>query len=190
MRCEHVQDVLQDHLERLLLPIDRAAVDDHLAGCATCRREAASLRALVRALSELPDADVPPGFGASVMSNLPEMLPAQEGRGHLLRWGAITAALVFAFLASLSLLIETGGRDVARETLAPMFASLELALILLGDAASAGAALVDASATAIASASLGAKLAFALLFVAVDASFLLALARARPIAARLEGRAR
>jgi predicted anti-sigma-YlaC factor YlaD len=183
MRCDHVRDVLQDHLERLLLPIDRAAVGQHLASCPSCAREAEALAAVASLLTDLPDPEVPSAFTESVMSALPEMLPARQGTGHLLRWGVLAAAVVFAFLASLSLLIRGGGPDVARGTLEPLAASLELAAVLVASAASAAAALLDAASSAIASAGLGAKLAFALLFVSTHAAFVALLVRTRPLVA-------
>src|SRR5262245_39114604 len=117
MKCPTVKRLLHQHLDRLLLPIDRAAVEEHLHACDGCRAEGYRLRLVARALDRLPEPEVDDAFVRDVMSNLPEMLPAQHGTGHVLRWGAIAATLLFAFLASLALLVKHGGPGVADETL-------------------------------------------------------------------------
>ena len=45
------------------------------------------------------------------------MLPAQQGAGHVVRWGLVAATALFAFLASLTLLVRESGPEVARQTL-------------------------------------------------------------------------
>ena len=189
MRCDHVRAVLQQHLDKLLLPIDRAAVHDHLAGCPSCAAEAAALRQVIDGLARLPDPEVPAGFADAVMSGLPEMLPAEHGAGHVARWGAAAAAIVFAFLAGLALLLKGGGPDVAHEALDPLAASLRLGGLMLAHSASLVAALLDAASSALAATGAGPKLGFALVFVAVNAALMASVARSRPAALGVQSQA-
>jgi hypothetical protein len=124
------------------------------------------------------------------MGRLPEMLPAAEGPGHLLRWGAVAATLVFGFLAGLALLLESAGPEVAHQVLDPLAASLSLAGLMLGSGARLAASLLDTLSSALVTTDLTVKLAFCALFVGIYALLLAALARLRPTsgAARLPGR--
>ena len=181
MKCDHARQALAERVDGLLMPIDRAALAEHVRGCAACARAEAEVALLVAGLDRLPDPAVPSGFTQSVMQQLPEMLPAEHGTKHLLRWGVAAAVLVFAFLAGLGLLLDSGGPDVAHQLLGPVAASFQLAGLLLAHAATATAALIDATSTAIVTTHLGAKLAFALAFVAVNAALVGLLSRYRPL---------
>jgi anti-sigma factor RsiW len=192
MKCTTAKRLLQDHLDHALLPIDRAAVESHLHECDACRAEGFRLRLITRGLDRLPEPDVPQDFVARVMADLPEMLPAQHGTGHVLRWGLVAAAVLFTFLASLTLLVRESGPEVARQTLEPLGASLHLAGLLLAHAAGAAATLLDAASHAFALAGWPAKLLFVLAFVMAHAALLAALKRYQPllrVAPRRVGRA-
>lgn len=182
MKCDHVLVVLQQHIDKLLLPIDRAEVHDHLAGCPSCAAEAADLRQVIDGLARLPDAEVDASFTDAVMAGLPEMLPAEQGAGHVARWGVAAAVAVFAFVAGLALLLRGGGPDVAHEALDPLAASLKLGGLMLAHSASLVAALLGAASSALASTGALPKLAFALVFVAVNAALMASVARSRPTA--------
>ena len=78
------------------------------------------------------------------------------------------------------LVAREGGPGVARETLEPLAASLHLGGLLLSQAASATASVLDATSRAMALADWPAKLAFVTLFSAVNGALLLALQRYRP----------
>lgn len=167
MKCEQAVQQVQERLEAPLLPLDDAALSAHLRNCECCRRDEARFRALVHGLRALPqDARVPENFTSSVMSALPEMLPAQSGAGHLARWGLAAAAALAAFVLGLALLPAAGGPDVAHDTLAPLSASLRLDGALAGEAVAALARVLDATAAELAAASLASKVAFAALFAA------------------------
>ena len=179
MKCDDARTILEGDFEGLLLPLDRAAVAEHQRSCPACARVAAEARALSAALAKLPDPPLPSSFAHSVMGQLPEMLPAEHGAGHLLRWGAVAATLVFAFLASLSLLLEGAGPDVAHQVLDPLAASLTLAGLILGQGATLVAALLGALSSELVATDLVAKLAFCAVFVVANAALLRAVAHVR-----------
>ena len=190
MNCSSVRQALDAYLERGLLPIDRASVAEHLRGCADCAHEESGLRALISALDALPDPPLPSAFTQSVMQQLPEMLPAEEGAGHVLRWGLAAAAALFAFLAGLALLLDGGGPDVAHEVLDPMAASLRLAGMMLGHGATAAAAFLDAASSTLVMTELGTKLAFAAVFVMTNAALVAIVSRYRIAAGSAPARRR
>jgi anti-sigma factor RsiW len=60
LHCGEVLADLSDHLDGRL-SFDRAErIDEHLAGCAGCRRFSGEVTAAVRALRQLPDAPLSP----------------------------------------------------------------------------------------------------------------------------------
>ena len=61
-RHRRFRDQLSAYLDGELVASRREELERHLASCAPCRRELADLRAAVRALSELPEADLPRSF--------------------------------------------------------------------------------------------------------------------------------
>lgn len=179
MKCEHCQTLLDEYVEDLLMPLDHASVEAHLHECAPCTRDVSRLGALVHALRELPDEDVPDTLIANVMSNLPEMLPAKQGTGHLLRWGLVAAAATLAFIAALAMLPQSGGPGVASDTFAPLAASLQLGGSVLAHAFSAFASVLDAAASELTAAGLSVKMLFALLLIGSNVALAAAVHRYR-----------
>jgi hypothetical protein len=55
MQCEHVKERWPDYAAGSMGPAERAAVDRHLAGCATCRTEAEELDRVWELLGALPE---------------------------------------------------------------------------------------------------------------------------------------
>ncbi|MBA3375228.1 MAG: zf-HC2 domain-containing protein, partial [Actinobacteria bacterium] len=51
---DHVRDDLSAYLDGALASAERAVVDAHLAGCATCRGAAAELRLTARLIAAVP----------------------------------------------------------------------------------------------------------------------------------------
>jgi anti-sigma factor RsiW len=179
MKCEHCRTLLDEYVEDLLMPLDNASTEAHLAECETCAREARRLGVLVHALRDLPDEDVPDSLIEAVMANLPERLPAQEGSGHLLRWGLMAAAAMLAFVAALAMLPQAGGPGVASDTFAPLAASFQLGGSVLAHSFSALASVLDATASELTAAGLSAKMLFALLLIGSNAALAAALHRYR-----------
>jgi predicted anti-sigma-YlaC factor YlaD len=54
MRCEDISDKLPDYLARDIDAAQRAAIEQHLEGCAVCRSEAAGLESTWQMLGEIP----------------------------------------------------------------------------------------------------------------------------------------
>ncbi len=50
--CAHILEALSDYLEESLTETERRRVDEHLAGCASCRRERQQLSTLLGCLHE------------------------------------------------------------------------------------------------------------------------------------------
>ena len=55
MNCEQAREQFPDHLTGEIAPASRAEIDGHLAGCAACREELASLKAMGTNLATLPE---------------------------------------------------------------------------------------------------------------------------------------
>ena len=179
MKCEHCAKLLDEYVEGLLTPLDRASLEAHLGDCDRCAATARRLSVLVHALRDLPDEDVPEDLVETIMARLPERLPAQEGAGHLLRWGVAAAIALLAFVGGLALLPQAGGPEVARDTLAPLSASFQLGGSVLAHSFSALASVLDAAASELMAASFAAKLLFALTFLGTNAALAFAVSRYR-----------
>jgi len=179
--CERARGLMQEHLEGLLLPLDRASMEAHLERCADCRTELGAWRSLADALDAVPPAEVPDGFADRVMADLPEMLPAQEGAGHVLRWGALVAALLSGCFAALALLVNESGHAV-RDAVRPLGATLELGLTLTWHGYWLVEGMTIETAEALARADMSTKMALVVAFAAVNAALLAVLARLSPAA--------
>jgi len=183
--CEQVRERMQEILEHGSAPRRRDASDldahlEHARSCVPCRAEMARWSALLASLEELPEADVPADFADSVMADLPEMLPAAEGAGHVLRWGVLVAALLSGFVASMALIVNEGGPETARQTLQPLGASLQLGGILLAQAAAALALAIAAMSETASSMSAGSRALAVAVFAALNAGLLALLTTLRP----------
>ena len=64
MKCEQVQEQFPDYLTGTIAPASRADIDAHLAGCAACREELASLTAMWTKLGTLPEEQPGPALAA------------------------------------------------------------------------------------------------------------------------------
>ena len=73
---------MHDVVDGLVPEAERAAVDDHLRSCATCRDELARLRELVGALGALPtDAVAPAGLWTGIEARIEGTTPAEGASG-------------------------------------------------------------------------------------------------------------
>jgi Putative zinc-finger len=94
--CGRWQRRLDDFVDELLPERERAELQSHLDGCASCRAEIEEIRALLAAARDLPRALPPP------WDSWPEIesrLPPRERRPLLAGWipQAVAAALLIAF---------------------------------------------------------------------------------------------
>lgn len=106
IRCSEMGPLLAAYAFNALEPDDRARVEDHLDGCATCRSEYARLVELPALLDLAGSADAPiqqppPLLEASVLAALPRhrLPPRDRRRGPGIRPRARTAIAVGAILA-------------------------------------------------------------------------------------------
>lgn len=178
--CERARQGLQDRVDGLGTPHERSALDIHLAHCAACRTELASLLALTASLEALPEADVPADFAGRVMADLPEMLPAAAGPGHVLRWGIGVAALLSGFVATVAMLLHAGGPEAAQQTLQPLGASFQLSGILLAQVAAGLAVGLNAMSQTLHASGFDSPIVVIVLFAAANAALLGLLAKLRP----------
>lgn len=62
MMCDDVHGLLGNYLDDELTDVMRARLDDHLARCAACRRELASLRHTLESLHAASSSEPPSGW--------------------------------------------------------------------------------------------------------------------------------
>lgn len=74
MNCRSCRDQIQESLDGLVTPAERARLDAHLADCAACRREWDAQRTLARASGRwaraLPQDDPGDAFNAAVLARI------------------------------------------------------------------------------------------------------------------------
>jgi len=84
MRCQHVQDRLQEYLDGQLPPSEARAVGAHLAECVACREDLALLRQVDDALATMPLLEEPANFTAQVMAQVRTTGPSALGHRPVL----------------------------------------------------------------------------------------------------------
>jgi anti-sigma factor RsiW len=111
-----IVDCLEEYLAGALEPVDRRAVEAHLAACPECHEEVASLRDVSQLLDCLcPEefGEPAPGFYAGVMRQVDERRAVPVFAGWFALDLALGRRLVFASLMTLAVL---GSYLVSRET--------------------------------------------------------------------------
>lgn len=103
--CRAVRARLDDLVDERLAAADRREVEEHLAACPECRREAAALRRLLTAAGELPRGIEPPrDLWPGIAERLDERAaPVRTSRPDLWRapwWQQVAAAVVFTLLGA------------------------------------------------------------------------------------------
>lgn len=96
--CDQALELISESLDGPLSPEDRAALDEHLAGCADCRALLADFQEMERAMPTL-NAPVPPDFTQSVMDRVRaekvvDLSAVRAARRPWKQWAA--SAAVFA----------------------------------------------------------------------------------------------
>jgi anti-sigma factor RsiW len=94
---------LSAYVDDEVMPAERRAVEEHLRGCATCRRDIAELRHVKMLLGALPDVEPPPG----VLADLRRVPAGSGGAGAVREWlrGAFRRPAVAAAAAAAALLL-------------------------------------------------------------------------------------
>jgi anti-sigma factor RsiW len=85
MRCQHVQDKLQEYLDGQLPPSEARTVEAHLAECAACQGDLALLRQVDDALATLPLLEESANFTARVMARVRATGPSALGQRPVLK---------------------------------------------------------------------------------------------------------
>lgn len=115
MTCAQCRKLLNETGIRDLDPHLRSALEEHLADCAECRREAAEISALTRAAAELPrqiapQRDLWPGISTRLDTNTTEKPEFRTWRfPRLTQPLAMAASLLVIVVGTLSLLNLPGG---------------------------------------------------------------------------------
>lgn len=120
MRPDEVHTLTGAYALDALSDDERAAFEEHLAGCASCAREVRELTATAARLALSEARPVPPSLKAEVMrrvASLPQLPPdATEGPGPVretaarpLRWRPDRRSLVWALAASVAGAVALGG---------------------------------------------------------------------------------
>jgi hypothetical protein len=98
--CTDMAGLLDDYVNATLPPADRARVEQHLAGCARCRAEAAAVRAIVAGARGLPASILP---DRDLWSGIePRLGPRRAARPAAWGtwWGRLAAAIGFILLGA------------------------------------------------------------------------------------------
>ena len=111
MNCHRAQQRFSEYIDEALPLPERAALAEHLAECAECRRELQAWRRSTEALRSLPRYSVPAGFGRRLMDRV---LARGAGRPSAPRvialWPRLAAAAaVLLVVAGAVLVAERGG---------------------------------------------------------------------------------
>lgn len=70
MQCQQAHEYFSDYVDRALDPALTVSVDNHVAGCASCRDNVAGLRRMWTQLTDMPQVEPPPGLHAAITSAL------------------------------------------------------------------------------------------------------------------------
>lgn len=78
MKCSAVNNLLSAYLDGELADVERAVVEEHLRGCASCAALLRSLKASVALVSSLPRQPAPAGFAREVQERIEPSAAAKE----------------------------------------------------------------------------------------------------------------
>ncbi len=115
----HPEELLAGYVDGTLSETERAAVDAHLATCATCREEVELAARAARLLADLPEESVPLGVTGPVTLELRRRAGASSSSRWRARvqWTAgLAAAAVIVAVLAVALPHRPGGRGGGAET--------------------------------------------------------------------------
>ncbi len=116
-QCQSIQERLFAHQEGELVGEERGLVEEHLANCASCSREADLIREALRRVQGFPVPDPPEGFweefGAAVRRRIAEERPPRPSpwtriATWLPQWRLLRPVPVLATATVLGLLLALG----------------------------------------------------------------------------------
>lgn len=116
MKCEDVSKELIAYLDRRANSAERMEVEDHLAGCAGCRKRAEEFRKVWNVLDEMPIEEPSLGFDARIRQRI-----ADEPRPSWFRWFVPQPrlALSMALLVALCVWVSRLPRDYSTTATMP-----------------------------------------------------------------------
>lgn len=85
MRCDDIMELLSCYIDKEVSPAQRAAVEEHIKGCESCRKLAEEMASIRKAFSELVEADVPPDLHEGIMMAIRgarKSVPSAAGPGR------------------------------------------------------------------------------------------------------------
>lgn len=112
---EHPEELLAEYVDGSLRSEERAAVDAHLAGCQSCREEAALAAEARTALDQLPEV---PATGGAALAVRREARRAPTGGSRAWRAAGV-AAVAAALVAGGVVVAGQLGQDEASQVVAP-----------------------------------------------------------------------
>ncbi|MBI3073285.1 MAG: zf-HC2 domain-containing protein [Deltaproteobacteria bacterium] len=112
MTCDLHRADLSAHIDGALSPGERVALDEHIAACAACRTDFASLRAVKHAVGRLSSREEPPGAVRARVEALRFSPP--RIRRHRVAW-SVAAGLVLAAGASVAFIVTSRDSSLTGE---------------------------------------------------------------------------
>jgi hypothetical protein len=116
MTCTETRDLFSALADDALTPVERAALDAHLAGCAECRRELARFERTVKLVRALDPAHAPAGFVDRVLAAAqPVPWPRRLARRVARPWPTLPlGAAALLVLGGLAVLLFRGSPELQR----------------------------------------------------------------------------
>lgn len=96
MRCEQFRELISAYIERSIAPPLAAKMEEHAAGCPSCRAEMEDVRALWQMMAEARRLEPPASLHARIMQEVNARLPGAPA----LRWWELAWRPRFAFAAA------------------------------------------------------------------------------------------
>jgi len=122
MNCEDCQNKFSEFLDDKLHESQRLALEQHISGCADCRRELQMWRRALEALARLPRRAAPDGFASRIVERIGAEAPPRRRR--VLRFVPQAVAAAALVLVTVALTLHFGARERAQETAVPRVAML------------------------------------------------------------------
>ncbi len=140
MKCHEIEVLLPGYALDALTADERAAVEEHLETCASCRQALAEYQTIGEGLAFVPPpVEPPPALRARLVAQIAASPPRQSWtarlRGLLPRMAPAAGAALFLLLAALNLVLWRRVEQVTQvqQTLMRQNQEYETALALLGD---------------------------------------------------------
>jgi anti-sigma factor RsiW len=116
MKCPRAHELIHAFVDGVISPPDRHALDAHLAGCAGCRRELETTRALLGLLADAPRRRLSDGFDQALNARLAQLGPR---RSPWPIWGRLWQMNAWRLRPALVPLAAALAAVVALQTLPP-----------------------------------------------------------------------